>query len=263
MICRYLAVLAACVFLLSPAAGAEVVVNEVAYEHQETVLKGFMVQDTSFSGQRPGVLVVHEWWGLNDYVLMRARQLARMGYRAFAADMYGQGRSTDDPNVAGQWAGHLRGSPLMRARAVAGLEQLRRHELVDPERLAAIGFCFGGTTVLELAYSGADLRGVVSFHGGLSPLKEEDREKLTAKLLVLHGSEDPLIKPEAIDLFQERLEVAEADWQMISYGGAVHSFSNPKAGDDPSDGVAYDPSAARRSWKHMQLFFEEIFSGHE
>jgi dienelactone hydrolase len=147
----------------------------------------------------------------------------------------------------------------MRERAKAGLEVLRKHNLVDSQRLAAIGFCFGGTTVLELAYSGADVKGVASFHGGLTAPKPEEMKNLKAKILILHGADDPHVKPEEIKAFQEAMRQAGADWQMIYYGGAVHSFANPKAGSDKSKGLAYDPKAAARSWQHLQLFLQEIF----
>ncbi len=148
----------------------------------------------------------------------------------------------------------------MRQRAKAALEVLAAQQLVDPQRLAAIGFCFGGTTVLELAYSGAPVRGVVSFHGGLTVPKPEDLQNLKASFLILHGAEDPLIKPEDIKAFQEAMRQSGADWQMNFYGGAVHSFANPEAGNDKSKGVAYNPTAATRSWQAMQLFLQEIFS---
>jgi dienelactone hydrolase len=245
--------------LLSSAANAKVVMKEMVYTHGATTLKGYIAYDDAIEGKRPGVLVVHEWWGLNDYILMRTEKLAGLGYIAFAVDMYGEGISTKDPKEAARMAGHLKGKPLMRHRALAGLKVLAENERVDPKRIAAIGFCFGGTTVLELAHSGADLSGVVSFHGGLIPPKPEDVKRIMAKFLVLHGAEDPFIKPEAIADFQESMTKGDLDWQMIFYGGAVHSFSNPGAGSDKTRGAAYDSKAAERSWEHMQQFFKEIF----
>ena len=247
------------ILFLPGAAGAKVVTEQVVYEHKQTTLKGYMAYDDAMEGRRPGVLVVHEWWGLNEYILRRTEKLARLGYVAFAVDMYGQGISTRDPKEASRMAGHLRGKPLMRQRALAGLKTLAENERVDPKRIAAIGFCFGGTTVLELAYDGAELVGVVSFHGGLTRLKPEDIAQIKARFLVLHGAEDPFVKPEAITGFQESMTRAGLDWQMIFYGGAVHSFSNPGAGNDKTRGAAYDQKAAERSWKHMLLFFDEIF----
>jgi dienelactone hydrolase len=149
----------------------------------------------------------------------------------------------------------------LRQRAQAALQVLVGNPLADPQRLAAIGFCFGGTTVLELAYAGAPLAGVVSFHGGLPLPKPEDAKNLKAKILVLHGAEDPHVPAKEVEAFQQAMGQAGADWQMILYGGAVHSFTNAAAGTDKSKGVAYEPKAAARSWRHMQLFFQEIFGG--
>lgn len=239
-------------------AAATIVTYPVEYSQGGTKLIGYMAHDDAVSGKRPGVLVVHEWWGLNDHAKMRAEALAAMGYVAFAIDMYGEGLTTRDPKEASRLSGHLRSTPLMRERALAGLEMLKRNDLVDRSRLAAIGFCFGGTTVLELAYTGADLKAVVTFHGGLTDPKPEDMGKVRAKILVLHGAEDPYVKPEAISSFQSTMAQAGVDWQMISYGGTVHSFTNPGAGTDPSKGLAYNPVAAERSWRHMAVFFEEV-----
>ncbi|MHB8067529.1 MAG: dienelactone hydrolase family protein [Desulfobaccales bacterium] len=245
---------------LTGGAQAKIVTKTVEYNQNGTVLKGYLAYDDAVKGTRPGVLVVPEWWGLNDFAKMQARRLAEMGYVALAADMYGQGMVAKDPQEAARLAGQVRGTPLMRPRVQAAFQQLRQNKLADPKRLAAIGFCFGGTAVLELAYSGTDLAGIVSFHGGLIPLKAEDAKGIKAKFLVLHGADDPHEKPEEIAAFQEGLRKAGADWQMLYYGDAVHAFTNPDAGADKSKGVAYNAKAAARSWKHMQLFFQEIFS---
>jgi len=246
---------------LAGGAQAKIVTKTVEYQQDGTVLQGYLAYDDAVKGPRPGVLVVHEWWGLNDFAKTRARQLAELGYVALAADMYGKGVVTKDPQEAARLAGQVRGTPLLRQRAQAAFQVLQQNKLADSKRLAAIGFCFGGTTVLELAYSGAGLAGVVSFHGGLIPLKVEDARNVKAKFLVLHGADDPHVKAEEIAAFQEGLRQAGVDWQMIYYGDAVHSFTNPDAGQDKSKGVAYNAKAAVRSWKHMQLFFQEIFSG--
>lgn len=243
---------------ISPAALAEIRTETVAYQHGDTILQGYLAYDDAQTGKRPGVLVVHEWWGLNDYAKSRARQLAELGYVAFAADMYGDGATTTDPKKAGKWSSEVKGGPLIRERSSLALDILRKHERVDPERIAAIGYCFGGTTVLELAYGGADIAGVVPFHGGLTIPKEEDA--IRTKLLVLHGAADFFIKPETIDKFQKALHEREVDWQMVYYGGAVHAFTNPEADKAGIDGVAYDADADRRSWAHMRTFFDEIFA---
>ncbi|MFP4033119.1 MAG: dienelactone hydrolase family protein [Desulfococcaceae bacterium] len=243
---------------ISPAALAEIRAETVPYKHGDATLQGYLAYDDAQTGKRPGVLVIHEWWGLNDYAKSRARQLAELGYVAFAADMYGDGVTTADPKQAGEWSNKIKNGPLIRERSNLALDALRNHERVDPDRIAAIGYCFGGTTVLELAYSGADIAGVVPFHGGLTIPKDEDA--IRTKLLVLHGAADFFIEPKTIDKFQKELEEREADWQMIYHGGAVHAFTNPDADKAGIDGVAYDADADRRSWAQMRLFFDEIFA---
>jgi dienelactone hydrolase len=247
-------------FFLVGSVSARLVTEVVAYSHNGTALKGYLAYDDAIQGKRPGVLVVHEWWGLNDFVKQRADKLAEAGYVALAVDMYGEGKVTRNPEEARRLATHIRSTPLMRQRAQAGLMVLAQRQQVDPPRLAAIGFCFGGTTVLELAYSGAPVLGVASFHGGLTAPKPEDLKRCKAKFLILHGADDPLVKPEEIAAFQEAMRQAGADWQMILFGGAVHSFTNPGAGSDKSKGVAYDPKAAARSWQYLHMFLKEIFS---
>lgn len=239
-------------------AQAELVKQTIDYSVGETEMVGYLVYDDATTASRPGVLVVHEWWGLNEFAQKKTEELAELGYVAFALDMYGGGKDTEHPETAGEWASQVRGTPLMRERARAGLELLRAHELTDPGKLAAIGFCFGGTTVLELAYSGADLQGIVSFHGGLSVPAEDDQIK--AGILVCHGAADPMVTDATIDEFQRALAEKEADWMMIYYGGAQHSFTNPGADERGIDGLGYDPKADERSWDHMKLFFDEIFS---
>lgn len=239
---------------------AALVTRTVEYRDGETVLEGYLAYDDAVKGARPGVLVVPEWWGLTDYPKKRAEQLAGLGYVAFAADMYGKGRHTTDPKEAGALAGALRSDRMkMRARAMAGLETLKKNDRVDPARVAAIGFCFGGTTVLELARGGTAIAGVVSFHGGLDTPNPATAHGVKAKVLVLHGADDPLVKAADVTAFQEEMRSSGTDWQMVYYGGAVHSFSNAAAGNDPSRGVAYNEKADRRSWEAMKTFFHDIF----
>jgi dienelactone hydrolase len=239
---------------------AGVVGKAVEYQHGDTVLEGYMTYDDASKAVRPGVLVVHEWYGLNDYARKRADQLAQLGYVAFALDMYGKGVRASDAKEAGALAGKYKGDrPLMRARAEAGLDVLKKHALVDPKRVAAIGYCFGGTTVLELARGGADVVAVVSFHGGLDNPNPLPAPNIRAGVLVLHGADDPLVPAADIAAFHQEMRAAGADWQMIYYGGAVHSFSNPQSGSDPSKGVAYNERADHRSWTAMKTFFDEIF----
>jgi dienelactone hydrolase len=248
------------VLSLAVTANAKVVSQPVEYNHNGTVLEGYLAYDDAVKGKQPGVLVVHEWWGLNDYVRGRVEKLAKLGYVAFALDMYGKGIWTKEPQKAKELSGHLRGKPIMRQRASAGLEILRNNSRVDPGRIAAIGYCFGGTTVLELAYSGADLAGVVSFHGGLTAAKVDDRNRIKARFLICHGADDGFISAEAIQAFQDGMRESGADWQMIYFGGAVHSFTNPAADQVGIKGIAYNKKADERSWKFMQTFFVEIFS---
>ncbi|MFO0836999.1 MAG: dienelactone hydrolase family protein [Phycisphaerae bacterium] len=240
------------------AAQAKLVTQTIEYKHDQLTLKGYLAYDDAASGKRPGVLVVHEWWGCNEYARKRAEQLAGLGYVALAVDMYGEGVTTSDPNKAGELAGQARKDvEQWRARVRAGLDALVKQEQCDPKRVAAIGYCFGGSTVLQLAFSGADVAGVVSFHGSLMPPKPDD--KIKAKILVLHGADDPMVPAEAISAFQEGLRKAGADWQMTYYGKAVHSFTNPGADAVGIDGVRYDRSADLRSWQAMRQFFNELF----
>ena len=208
----------------------------------------------------PGFVVFPEWWGPNDYATHRAEQLARQGYVAFVADMYGDGATTADAAQAAQWAGRVLTSPASRARAVAALTQLRSSPMVDGHRVAAIGFCFGGSIALELARSGADLRAIAAFHAGLATSQPATRESLRARVLVLHGAADPHVAADDIHDFQAEMTAANADWHMASYGGAVHSFSNPAADKAGLNGVAYDERAARRSWRLMLDFLTESFA---
>lgn len=244
--------------LLTSIAHADVQTESVKYDHQGVALQGYFAYDDAISGPRPGVLIVHEWWGLNDYAKQRARQLAKLGYVAFALDMYGEGKSTKSRHEAGAWSGQFRSSPLQHQRASAGLDVLRAHKLVDPKRITAIGYCFGGTTVLSLALSGADVLGVVSFHGNL-PLPEPGVD-ITAKILVCHGAKDAFVSPERISAFQDAMHKTGADWQFIAYSDAVHSFTNPNAARAGIQGVNYNEAADRRSWQHMRLFFDELFT---
>ena len=248
-------------------ASAAIVTRPVAYEHAGVKLEGYLAYDDSLSakGKLPGVLVVHEWWGLNDYARGRAMQLAKLGYVAFALDMYGTGISTLDPKKAGELAGQFYGKPLMAERARAGLDQLLATGLVDETRVAAIGYCFGGSTVQALAYTGAPLAGIVSFHGGLIPVPADAAAKTKAKLLFCHGAVDPFISRAELDAFTQAMNDGKFDYQFISYAGAIHAFTNPKADEVAAKsglkGIGYNAAADHRSWSHMKAFFKEIFGG--
>jgi dienelactone hydrolase len=232
----------------------------VEYKQGDTVLEGYLAYDDAIKTRRPGVMVVHEWMGIGDYVKRRTEQLAQMGYVAFAADIYGKGIRPNNPKDAAAQAGIYRGNrPLLRDRARAGLAVLQNNPLVDSSRIAAIGYCFGGGTVLELARSGAPVAGVVSFHGNLDTPNPADAKNIKAKVLVLHGAIDPIVPPAQVAAFEKEMNEAGVDWQLISYGGAVHSFTNPGAGNDKTKGSAYDAAADRRSFAAMKLFFDELF----
>ncbi len=243
------------------AAGPPVTTRTIEYKYGDVVLEGFLAHPaTKDAKKRPAVLVVHEWRGHGDYVRERAKQLAQMGYVAFALDMYGKGVFAKDHDEAAKLSGMYFGDrQRMRDRARAGLDVLRSQEGVDTTRIAAIGYCFGGATVLELARAGEDLRGVVSFHGALDTTLPAKEGEVKARILVCHGSEDKFIAPEKVAGFHDEMRKAKTDWQFISYGGAVHSFTVPTAGNDPSKGMAYDERADKRSWQAMRSFFDEVF----
>ncbi len=232
----------------------------VQYKQGDQELEGFIAWDDATAGPRPGVLVVHDWTGLGDYVKMRCRKLAELGYVAFGADIYGKGVRPHSPQEASAVAGKFKNDQkLMRDRVNAALDVLRGNPLCDPKRVAAIGYCFGGTCVLELARSGADVAGVVSFHGGLSTASPADAKNIRGKVLVLHGADDPHVTPKEVLAFEEEMRGAGVDWQLVAYGGAVHAFTVPSAGSDKSRGAAYNEAADRRSWEAMKMFFAEVF----
>jgi dienelactone hydrolase len=231
----------------------------VEYKQGNTALEGYLAWDDAVQGQRPGVLVVHEWMGLGDYAKSRARKLAEMGYIAFAADIYGKGIRPKTPQEAAAQSGiYKKDRQLMRARVQAALDVLRHDPMCDPKRIAAIGYCFGGTCVLELARSGADIAAVVSFHGGLDTPTPADAKNIKCKVLVLHGGDDPHVPPKDVEAFEAEMRAGGVDWQLVVYGGAVHGFTNPGSGDDKSRGAAYDARADRRSWEAMKTFFAEV-----
>ncbi len=241
-------------------AGAKIVTEAVPYRHGEVELEGFLAYDDSRTGRQPAVLVVHEWWGLNDFAKDKARALAELGYVAFAVDMYGRGKVTSDPNEAMKLASPFRtDTTLTRDRARAALDVVAAMERVDPQRIVAIGFCFGGTVVLQMAYAGYDLVGVVSFHGSLPVLPEADAKGVKARLLVLHGAADSTVPDERVAAFQAALRKTTIDWRLITYGGAKHAFMNPDADKLGFEGVGYDARTARRAWQDMRTFFGEVF----
>jgi dienelactone hydrolase len=237
----------------------KIVTEPVNLTLDSITFKGILYYNDKDKNSRPGIMVVHEWWGLNDFIKSEAKRLGDMGYAALAVDMYGGGKSVTDPSMAMKLAGQVRGTPLMRKRMIAWFDTLSRLPVVDKSRTAAVGFCFGGSGVLELVYAGADVKGGVTFHAGLIPPSESDFRNIKAKLLVMQGANDPYAPPDTVMKFQDALRKSKMDWQMILFANAVHSFTNPASGNDPATGVAYNPLAAQRSWNYMKLFFDEIF----
>jgi dienelactone hydrolase len=255
------AVLALLLFPGWVSAQAKIVTKTVPYDQGGVHLVSYLAyDDAQTEGKKlPGVLVVPEWWGLNEFVKGRAEALAKLGYVALAADMYGDGQSTTDPNKAKELSSALYGKPLMAERARAGLDQLTASGLVDQSKLAAIGFCFGGATCQVLAYSGAPLKGIVSFHGALVPLPADAAARTHAKFLILQGELDPHVDLDQRLAFIKSLDQGKIDFQFISYSGAVHAFMNPEADKFHLEGISYNATVAERAWSQMQLFFQEIF----
>ena len=234
-----------------------------AFEYQQgtTILEGWKIPYRGSVDLVPGVLIIPDWTGVGDFSKTQALDFAKMGIVVVVADIYGKGVHPQGPKECGAEAGKYKSDrDLFRARLLAGFEQIKKQPRVDPNRIAAVGYCFGGTGVLELARAGADVKGVVSFHGGLDSPTPADGKNIKAKVLVLHGADDPYVPAEGIAAMTAELNAAKVDWQMISYSGAVHSFSNPGAGSDVSKGNAYDARADARSWTHMRAFLDELFA---
>ena len=234
--------------------------SEVEYQAGETRLVGHLAAPKDSDGPRPAILVVHEWWGRGAHSDHSADELARLGYVALAVDMFGDGKSTKDPKVAGEWAGAIKNDPDTGiARLNAAIDLLKARPDVDASRMACIGFCFGGTVSLEAAWAGLPLRAVVSFHGGLTTPKPEQTAGVKASILVCHGADDSFVPQDAIDAFERSMRDNKYDWEFAAYGGAVHSFTNPEADGSFSPLVKYHPVAAARSWELMRDFLAERF----
>lgn len=240
---------------------ADIKTETIEYRQGDQVLEGYLAYDARMTGKRPGVLVIHEWTGLNDFIRGRVRQLAELGYVAFAADIYGKGIRPQPPTAAGQEASkYYNNRDLAKARANAGFEILRNQALVDATKTAAIGFCFGGSMTLELARSGTAANGFVVFHGGLRPTENEG-SNIKGKVLVLNGADDTSVPAEDISKFKAEMDKGGVDWQFVNYSNTVHAFTNPDSGarTGPTDNAAYNADSDRRSWQAMQDFFKEIF----
>lgn len=252
----------ACLVMTLPSALSYGAIREEKIEYQAGVVKaqGVLFWDDQVTSPRPGVLVVHEWWGLDDYAKGRAKQLAEAGYVAFACDMYGEGKTTNHPKDAGAMATTVRSNQQeWLARAKAALEVLKKRPEVNPEQLAAIGYCFGGSTALQLALDGVDLDAVVSFHGALPKTTAEDAKKIQATVLICHGADDSFIPEEAVSSFQKALKEAGVKFKLVSYPGARHSFTVPDAGKHGIEGMKYDESADKASWASTLELFKTVW----
>jgi dienelactone hydrolase len=255
--------IAACVVLMASSVEAAVKTRDIEYKQGNVTFKGQLAYDDAAAAgaRRPGILVFPEWWGLTDYPKHRAAMLAELGYVALAADVYGNGQTTESAEEAGKLAGAVRGDVVvMRQRAQAALEALRAQPEVDASRIVAIGYCFGGTVALELARSGADVAGVVAFHAGLGTPRPEDAANIKGRVLVCNGGNDRSVTPEQLEAFKDAMRKAKVDWQINTYGGAVHAFTNPKSDQRRSENIAYNAKADHRSWAAMKEFLAEVFA---
>lgn len=243
---------------VSLAAGADIKEKAVEYKIGGEIFEGWSAFDAAKQGKRPAVLIVHQWTGLSDNEKMRAKMLAELGYNVFALDVYGKGIRPQPPE-AGKEAGKYKANrPLLRERVNAGLEVLRKDPNTDTTRIAAIGYCFGGTAVVELARSGALVKGVVSFHGGLDSPTPADGKNIKCKVLALHGADDPFVKKEDLAAFEAEMKNSGVDFKLVQYPGAVHAFTQKAAGNDNSKGAAYNEAADKASWEEMKGFFDKI-----
>lgn len=249
---------------LATAAHPDLKEETVSYQQGDTTFTGYLAWDSSLEGRRPGVIVVHEWWGHNEYVRERARQLAGLGYTAFAIDMYGEGQQAAHPTAAGEFAGKvMQLADHGEARFTAALDLLKAHSTTNPEATAAIGYCFGGGVVLNAARKGLDVDGVVSFHGSLASPITAEPGAMTASVLVLHGGGDTFIPAEQVGAFAQEMATAGADWQFVSYPGVKHSFTSRAADEKASKfgmPIAYDAAADADSWARMLALFDELFT---
>lgn len=245
---------------------AAIKTQEIPYRSTDgTQLIGYYAYDDALQGPRPGIVVVHEWWGLNDYAKRRARDLAALGYSALAIDMYGQGKHTEHPADAMAFMqAALKDSAAASARFNAGLELLKQQPQTDPQKLAAIGYCFGGKIVLDAARQGLPLAGVVSFHGALATATPATPGSVKAKILVEHGAQDSMVTADNVTTFKTEMDKAGADYRFVSLEGAKHGFSNPDAdrlshGEHGGPDIGYNKAADERSWADMQAFFKKLF----
>lgn len=246
--------------LIALNAAAEIRTETIEYRDGDIVLEGYLAYDAKLAAKRPGILVVHDYKGVRDIVKKKVEDLAKLGYTAFAADIYGKGIRPKDGNEAMALVTKYKNDrPLLRRRTELALKELSKHKTVNGTKLAAMGYCFGGTAALELGRTGADLKGIVSFHGGLDTPNPQDGKNIKGRVLVLHGADDPYVKPEEVKAFENEMRAGKVDWELTMYSNAVHAFTIPDAGNDNSKGAAYNAQADKRSWQAMKTFFSEIF----
>ena len=256
MLAKYLV---AALMIFTFKAQAEIKTEVIDYQQGDTKLQGYLAYDTNLSGKRPGILIVHDWSGMGEYVKQRAREMAGKGYVAFAADIYGKDVHPTTPDEMGKLAGKYKADrKLLRERAKAGYEVIAKNKSVDSKKIVAIGYCFGGTTVLEMGRAGLPLAGIASFHGGLANPSPQDAKNIKAKVLVMHGALDTFVSPEEVAAFQKEMNEAGIDYQFISYSGAVHAFTIPTAGSNIKSGIAYNAAADRRSMQAFMDFMKEV-----
>ena len=230
------------------------------YHDGETLLEAYVALPASEAAKRPAVLICHAWAGRSTFECEKADKLAALGYVGIAMDNYGKGvEGRDNEENAALMTPFLQDRLMLRNRLLAGLAAAKSVSMVDPDKIAAIGYCFGGLCVLDLARSGADLKGVVSFHGLFNAPEQLANEQISARVLALHGHDDPMVPPEKVLELEKELSAAGADWQIHAYGNTMHAFTNPAA-NAPENGMVYNPVAAQRAWQSMQSFLAEIFS---
>lgn len=254
-------IIAIALLLVSLPTIAEIQTRAVVYEHNDTKLTGHLFWDDAVKGKRPGIMVIHEWWGLNDYAKKRAHMIAEEGYVAFAADMYGDNRVTTNPDQAKEWMLEVTADVEgWQERAALGLEQLINSGMVDPDRTAAMGYCFGGGTILQMAYSGTRAKGVVGYHASLPAAPDEAKGKINAKVLIFHGAADSFVAPEVISNFKNKMQDAGADWEFVTFGGDVrHGFTVSDADKRGIGALKYDANADRVSWRRTLDFYSDLF----
>lgn len=245
-------------------AAHKIIGRNVEYTAGGITMKGYLAYDGKVQGKQPGVLVVHEWWGQNTYVRKRARMLARLGYTVLALDMYGEGRTAQHPDDAGRFASEvMKNFPVAKERFLAALEFLKKQPTVDPDRIAAIGYCFGGGVVLNMARQGVDLKGVASFHGSLAVVKPDQPTPIKAAVRVYNGADDKFSTPEQIEAIKKEMAEQKVNFKFVNYRGAVHSFTNPEAteiGKKFKMPLAYNAKADKESWADMRQFLKVIFT---